>query len=562
MQRLGFEQYMTSQLDRGHRQRARDVRAVATGGATPTDSLRRTRRPRSTSTTTPTGARPSRTLRRAMAIAGASSGLAYGGARATRGYLAYMRHDYDWPRLHARTPARSPSRWARRRSQVRSRAVPAGHRLLRRGGDDARTQLADHIEAARAHGLDELASTGLLATSPTSTSSSGGSAPPSTSSTSRCPSPSSATSRSAGTGRPPCGRGCASWRAGGAPPLEDAESVTGNDGMPLAHLWPHLVRALIRLRQGRTRTPASLDEAWELATQLEEPATAAVGARAPRRAPVDDRRGRRAGERPRARRPAGLGRRARAPSGRSATSPSGCAGWACSTDGPGRRRRAVPARRWRDGTRRPRRGGDRPATPSPRRWRWVDSDDPRPPGRGVELLDKIGATATADRVRVELRQSGVAVVPPRPRESTRANPGGLTNRQLDVARLVARGFTNAEIAARLFISPKTADHHVSAVLAKLGMRQPAGGRGPGRRARTGLSPTAPDSRQPRPEERGAARPPARVRVSHACERAWSRRSSSSRNASRRRVRCSRPRGSVAASSARSSAATPGRAPRC
>jgi len=53
--------------------------------------------------------------------------------------------------------------------------------------------------------------------------------------------------------------------------------------------------------------------------------------------------------------------------------------------------------------------------------------------------------------------------------STRANPGGLTNRQLDVARLVARGLSNNEIAGRLYISPKTADHHVSAILAKLGL---------------------------------------------------------------------------------------------
>ena len=45
----------------------------------------------------------------------------------------------------------------------------------------------------------------------------------------------------------------------------------------------------------------------------------------------------------------------------------------------------------------------------------------------------------------------------------------MTNRQLDVAKLVARGFTNAEIAARLYISAKTADHHVSAVLTKLGL---------------------------------------------------------------------------------------------
>ena len=97
------------------------------------------------------------------------------------------------------------------------------------------------------------------------------------------------------------------------------------------------------------------------------------------------------------------------------------------------------------------------------------ADSPREEDRvrAVALLDKLGAVAAADRLRVDLRQDGVGAVPQRPRVSTRANPGGLTNRQLDVARLVARGLTNAEIAGRLYISPKTADHHVSAVLAKL-----------------------------------------------------------------------------------------------
>ena len=94
--------------------------------------------------------------------------------------------------------------------------------------------------------------------------------------------------------------------------------------------------------------------------------------------------------------------------------------------------------------------------------------------RAVKQLDRLGAVGTADRVRSDLRRDGVAAVPQRPRTSTRANPAGLTNRQLDVARLAARGLSNGEIASRLFISPKTVDHHVSAVLAKLDL--------PGRRA--------------------------------------------------------------------------------
>jgi DNA-binding CsgD family transcriptional regulator len=90
--------------------------------------------------------------------------------------------------------------------------------------------------------------------------------------------------------------------------------------------------------------------------------------------------------------------------------------------------------------------------------------------RAVEELEGLAAGAVAERAREVLRSRGLGRVPGRRRASTRANPSGLTNRQLDVARLVARGLTNAELAQDLFISPKTADHHVSAVLSRLGLR--------------------------------------------------------------------------------------------
>lgn len=54
-------------------------------------------------------------------------------------------------------------------------------------------------------------------------------------------------------------------------------------------------------------------------------------------------------------------------------------------------------------------------------------------------------------------------------ESPPASPDGLTSREIEVLRLVARGFTNAEIAARLFISPLTAARHVHNLLDKTGM---------------------------------------------------------------------------------------------
>jgi DNA-binding NarL/FixJ family response regulator len=58
-------------------------------------------------------------------------------------------------------------------------------------------------------------------------------------------------------------------------------------------------------------------------------------------------------------------------------------------------------------------------------------------------------------------------VPRGPQPATRHNPAGLTSRQVDILRLLATGRTNAEIAQTLFLSVRTVDHHVSAVLQKL-----------------------------------------------------------------------------------------------
>jgi DNA-binding CsgD family transcriptional regulator len=85
----------------------------------------------------------------------------------------------------------------------------------------------------------------------------------------------------------------------------------------------------------------------------------------------------------------------------------------------------------------------------------------------LEMFDGLGAKPAAAQLRQQMRQSGIANIPRGPRPSTRENPFGLTTRQRDILALLAQELTNVEIAARLHLSTKTVDHHVSAILAKL-----------------------------------------------------------------------------------------------
>jgi ATP/maltotriose-dependent transcriptional regulator MalT len=89
--------------------------------------------------------------------------------------------------------------------------------------------------------------------------------------------------------------------------------------------------------------------------------------------------------------------------------------------------------------------------------------------QALQVLDNLGAKAAAALVRQRLRDLGVRRIPRGPQEATRTNPAGLTDRQVDVLGLLRDGLTNAEIADRLVLSVRTVDHHVAAILAKLGV---------------------------------------------------------------------------------------------
>jgi DNA-binding CsgD family transcriptional regulator len=247
--------------------------------------------------------------------------------------------------------------------------------------------------------------------------------------------------------------------------LEDALSLIEDDVPPLAQVTPHVVIGLVELR--RTGDDGGhFDKGWELAELMDDPFArlAVLAAFAERRWLTGDDDDRVEAGRvwlTTAEVQPGLG-----------WSVGNLAVWLARS---GCRVGAIDAIQ---GPFRSSLSGD--PSEAAKQWREIgapfevaladfDGDDLDRQTAAVAVLDGLGATSTADRCRFELRARGVTSLPVRPRASTRANPAGLTNRQLEVARLLAAGLTNAELADRLYISEKTADHHVSAVLGKLGV---------------------------------------------------------------------------------------------
>jgi DNA-binding CsgD family transcriptional regulator len=87
----------------------------------------------------------------------------------------------------------------------------------------------------------------------------------------------------------------------------------------------------------------------------------------------------------------------------------------------------------------------------------------------LTVLEELGAVPMALAVRKRLRAQGVRGVPRGRRISTLSNPHGLTSREAQVFALLSDGLRSSIIAKRLFVSPKTVEHHVSAILAKFGV---------------------------------------------------------------------------------------------
>jgi ATP/maltotriose-dependent transcriptional regulator MalT len=91
----------------------------------------------------------------------------------------------------------------------------------------------------------------------------------------------------------------------------------------------------------------------------------------------------------------------------------------------------------------------------------------------LSIFEQLGAAPAVQMLRKKMREQGVRGVPRGSRTSTLRNPLGLTRREAEILALLSEGLRNSAIAQRLFVSTKTVDHHVSAVLTKLGVRSRA-----------------------------------------------------------------------------------------
>jgi DNA-binding CsgD family transcriptional regulator len=103
-------------------------------------------------------------------------------------------------------------------------------------------------------------------------------------------------------------------------------------------------------------------------------------------------------------------------------------------------------------------------------------DDQR---QALTIFEQLGAAAAARLLRQHVRVRGVRGVPRGRRTSTRHNRFGLTRREAEILSLLSQGGRTALIAKRLLVSRKTVEHHISAILGKLGVSSRAEAVAPG-----------------------------------------------------------------------------------
>ena len=87
--------------------------------------------------------------------------------------------------------------------------------------------------------------------------------------------------------------------------------------------------------------------------------------------------------------------------------------------------------------------------------------------KAISIVNELGAKAVYEKMKFDMRAFGIKRIPRGVNKTTQQNPSLLTDREIDVLKLLNEGLQNKEIASKLFISAKTVEHHISSILFKL-----------------------------------------------------------------------------------------------
>lgn len=104
---------------------------------------------------------------------------------------------------------------------------------------------------------------------------------------------------------------------------------------------------------------------------------------------------------------------------------------------------------------------------------YAESGDETALRAALATCETLGARPLATLIRRRLRALGARGIPRGPRGSTRSNPAGLTGREVEVLRALVAGVTTPGIAQQLHLSPRTVEHHIATLCAKLGVNSRA-----------------------------------------------------------------------------------------
>jgi len=85
----------------------------------------------------------------------------------------------------------------------------------------------------------------------------------------------------------------------------------------------------------------------------------------------------------------------------------------------------------------------------------------------LEIFERLAAQPAVEKLKQTMRAQGIRSIPRGPRPAARANPFGLTAREMEILGYLVSGSSNHAIAQKLSLSIRTVEHHTASILQKM-----------------------------------------------------------------------------------------------